>query len=144
MEGTGADLSLVRNFETLERSDVALVGGKNSSLGEMIRALGEKGIAVPPGFATTSKAYGDYLDENCLREKIAELVANWQLGKLTLAESGYTVRKLFLYNNWLSYVIDAIRMAYSELSIKVGVENLSIAVCSSAIAEDLPEACFAN
>lgn len=49
--------NLVRNFEQLVRSDGALVGGKNSSLGEMINTLGAKGIAVPPGFTTTSHAY---------------------------------------------------------------------------------------
>lgn len=139
-----ADLSLVRNFETLQRKDVAVVGGKNSSLGEMIRALGAKGIAVPPGFATTSKAYWEFLDENHLREKIAEVIADWQLGKATLAESGYAARKLILHGNWPSRVADAIRTAYRELSTTAGVRNLSVAVRSSATAEDLPEASFAG
>jgi pyruvate,water dikinase len=57
IDGRGSAGGLVCNFEHLARSDVALVGGKNSSLGEMISALETEGIAVPPGFATTSHVY---------------------------------------------------------------------------------------
>ena len=54
-------------FEHVGRSDVALVGGKNASLGEMVCSLGEKGIRVPPGFATTAGAYWNYVEANGLR-----------------------------------------------------------------------------
>ncbi|PNP52719.1 hypothetical protein FNYG_15802 [Fusarium nygamai] len=102
---------LVLNFEHLARSDVGLVGGKNSSLGEMIRALGPKGIPVPPGFATSSYAYWHYVDANNIRGKIDEL------------------RPL---------------SGYRDLCDKAQVDNLSVAVRSSATAKDLPDASFAG
>lgn len=135
---------LVRNFETLSRSDGALVGGKNSSLGEMISALGSRGIAVPSGFATTSHAYWRYVDVNGIRSKIAALVVEWQQGKLTIAETGQMVRSLFIRGTWPEDVADAIKISYRELSAKAGTKNLSVAVRSSATAEDLPEASFAG
>jgi len=134
----------VRNFEFLTRGDVGLVGGKNSSLGEMISTLASKGIAVPSGFATTSQAYWHYIDVNGIRDKIAELITEWQQGKLTLPETGNMVRKLFLRGNWPPDVASAIKASYRELSTKSGVENLSVAVRSSATAEDLPDASFAG
>jgi pyruvate,water dikinase len=136
--------NLVRNFEHLVRSDGPLVGGKNSSLGEMISTLGPKGIVVPPGFATTSQAYWHYIDANGIREKIAALVADWQSGKATLAETGHAVRSLFLHGTWPADAAAAIRTAYRELSAKTGIKNLSVAVRSSATAEDLPDASFAG
>jgi len=135
---------LVRKFEDLKRGDVALVGGKNSSLGEMITALEAKGVAVPSGFATTSEAYWHYVDTNGIRGKMAELVTEWQEGKLSLAETGQLVRKLFLRGNWPEDAAEAIKASYRELSARAGVENLSVAVRSSATAEDLPDASFAG
>jgi len=136
--------TLVRGFEHLTRGDVALVGGKNSSLGEMIGALAAEGIAVPPGFATTSEAYWQYIDANGIREKIAALVAEWQSDKASLAETGHAVRRLFLRGAWPEDAATAIRTAYRQLSEKAGIENLSVAVRSSATAEDLPDASFAG
>ncbi|KAJ5674721.1 uncharacterized protein N7477_004655 [Penicillium maclennaniae] len=136
--------NIVLPFETLTRGDVALVGGKNSSIGEMIGALGTKGIAVPPGFATTSHAYWLYVDSNEIRESMAMLIAEWQSGKVNLAETGHAVRNLFLRGTWPADIASAIGTAYCELSAKVGIENLSVAVRSSATAEDLPDASFAG
>lgn len=136
--------TMIRNFEHLTRSDVALVGGKNSSLGEMIGALGTKRIPVPPGFATTSDVYWQYIDANGIREKIATLVAEWQSGKASLVETGHAVRRLFLRGTWPEDAATAIRTAYRQLSAKAGIENLSVAVRSSATAEDLPDASFAG
>ncbi|CAI4213597.1 unnamed protein product [Parascedosporium putredinis] len=135
---------LAIKFEHLLRGDGALVGGKNSSLGEMIQALVSKGVAVPSGFATTSQAYWLYVDHNQLREKIATLTAEWQQGHLTLAETGQTVRRLFLRGTWPPDVEEAIRAGYRELSATAGVKDLSVAVRSSATAEDLPDASFAG
>lgn len=137
-------LHLVRSFESLTRRDVAIVGGKNSSLGEMIGALGDKGVPVPPGFATTSQAYWHYVDSNGIRGKIADLVNDWQQGKQTLSETGHAVRSLFLRGSWPEDAAAAIKTSYRELSAKVGIENLSVAVRSSATAEDLPDASFAG
>ncbi|KJZ70969.1 hypothetical protein HIM_09624 [Hirsutella minnesotensis 3608] len=138
------DLTLVVSFEHLGRGDGALVGGKNSSLGEMISALGAKGIAVPPGFATTAQAYWQYVDCNGIRDEMAALVKEWQESKLTLAETGQGVRSLFLRGTWPSSAAAAIRAAYRQLLAKTGVEKLDVAVRSSATAEDLPDASFAG
>ncbi|KAE8165722.1 phosphoenolpyruvate synthase [Aspergillus tamarii] len=144
MNDTSEYAKFVRNFEQLKRDDGPLVGGKNSSLGEMITALGGKGITVPPGFATTSNTYWEYLDANDIRKKITELIKNWQLGKTTLSETGHAVRALFLHGNWPADAEAAIRAAYNQLCAKAGVADLSVAVRSSATAEDLPDASFAG
>src|SRR6185312_2886193 len=94
--------------------------------------------------ATTSHAYWHYLDANGIRGQIAGLVAEWQQGKLSLAETGHMVRSLFLLGTWPADAAAAIRAGYRELSAKAGVENLSVAVRSSATAEDLPDASFAG
>lgn len=135
---------LVLDFEHLARSDVGLVGGKNSSLGEMIRALGPEGIPVPPGFATSSYAYWHYVDANNIRGKIDELVDQWQSGHQTLAETGHAIRTLFLRGTWPADTTEAILSGYRYLCDKVGVDDVSVAVRSSATAEDLPDASFAG
>jgi len=136
--------TLVRNFEHLVRGDVASVGGKNSSIGEMIGALGAKGIAVPPGFATTADAYWHYVDANGIKGEMAKLIAEWQSGKASLADTGRAVRNLFLRGDWPADAAAAIKAAYQELSAKAGTKNLGVAVRSSATAEDLPDASFAG
>ncbi|KAE8416255.1 hypothetical protein BDV36DRAFT_207895 [Aspergillus pseudocaelatus] len=144
MNDTSVYTKFVRNFEQLKRDDGPLVGGKNSSLGEMITALGGKGISVPPGFATTSNTYWQYLDANDIRKKITGLIENWKLRKTTLPETGHAVRALFLHGNWPADAEAAIRDAYRQLCVKAGVADLSVAVRSSATAEDLPDASFAG
>ncbi|KAB8207046.1 phosphoenolpyruvate synthase [Aspergillus parasiticus] len=134
----------VRNFEQLKRDDGPLVGGKNSSLGEMITALGGKGVAVPSGFATTSNTYWEYLDANDIRKRITGLIEDWKMRKTTLAETGHAVRALFLRGNWPADAEAAVRAAYRQLCAKAGVVDLSVAVRSSATAEDLPDASFAG
>lgn len=131
-------------FEQLRREDVARVGGKNSSLGEMIQTLGQQGVDVPGGFATTADAYWNYVDENGIREAMSGLIADWSAGKANLAETGAAVRKLFLRGDWPKATADAIIDAYRELSKRAGRENVSVAVRSSATAEDLPDASFAG
>lgn len=144
MNATNTAGAMVRGFEHLTRSDVALVGGKNSSLGEMIGGLEAEGIAVPPGFATTSDAYWQYIDANGIREKIATLIEEWQSGKASLSETGHAVRRLFLRGTWPEDAATAIKTAYRQLSAKTGIEDLGVAVRSSATAEDLPDASFAG
>ncbi|PLW78478.1 phosphoenolpyruvate synthase [Cohaesibacter celericrescens] len=135
---------LIRNFNTLKRSDIVSVGGKNSSLGEMIGALHAEGIAVPPGFATTTEAYWLYMDANGLRQRIIQLIKDWQDGKTSLAETGKAIRNLVLRGDWPKDTAAAISKAYKELGDTVVGENISVAVRSSATAEDLPDASFAG
>jgi len=131
-------------FEELHRGDVATVGGKNASLGEMIQALSSKGIDVPPGFATTAQAYRQYLKANGLEQAIAILLTDWNQGKLGLAETGTAIRKLLLQGDWPKDIADAILTYYRALSDRAGTDDLAVAVRSSATAEDLPNASFAG
>ncbi|RHZ55032.1 hypothetical protein CDV55_104801 [Aspergillus turcosus] len=135
---------LVRDFEQVRLQDGAVVGGKNASLGEMINTLGAKGIAVPPGFATTAQAYWAYVDGNGIRDTMAGLMADWQAGTTGLAETGKAMRRLFLRGSWPDDAANRIRDAYRALGTRVGVAQASVAVRSSATAEDLPDASFAG
>lgn len=74
-------------FEDVRRGDVARVGGKNASLGELTSALSESGIAVPPGFATTAEAYWAFIDANGLRQTLRSTLEDLSKGKVTLAEA---------------------------------------------------------
>lgn len=131
-------------FENLARGDVALVGGKNSSLGEMVQQLGQKGIKVPDGFATTADAYRAYLTANALDDRIEEVIGRWQADKITLHDAGAQVRAMILEGDWPADIEEDILASYAELSRRAGVDEVPVAVRSSATAEDLPDASFAG
>jgi pyruvate,water dikinase len=131
-------------FEDLRRTDVAKVGGKNASLGEMVHTLESKGIKVPPGFATTADAYWSFMDSNDFRGEIGALIKDWTDGRLSLSEAGAAIRNNILQGDWPTQLSEAIRESYCELSRRAGKDNVSVAVRSSATAEDLPDASFAG
>jgi pyruvate,water dikinase len=131
-------------FEKLGCGDVATVGGKNASLGEMVANLGAKGVRVPPGFATTADAYWRYLEANGLKPKVAEALGRLAAGKVTLAETGGAIRRMFLLGEWPAETAQAIRSSYAELCKRAGKPQADVAVRSSATAEDLPDASFAG
>ncbi|SMH32950.1 phosphoenolpyruvate synthase [Maritimibacter sp. HL-12] len=131
-------------FEELRREDVALVGGKNSSLGEMVSQLEPLGIKVPPGYATTSDAFRAFIKANDLHHVIEETMADLDEGKITLAEAGKKVRAAVIAGEFPEDSRKAIVAAYHELGRRVGGDNPSVAVRSSATAEDLPDASFAG
>jgi pyruvate,water dikinase len=131
-------------FEQLGRGDVARVGGKNASLGEMVRNLGTSGIRVPPGFATTAEAYWQYVEANDLRQVIADSLTALAAGDAPLSDVGTTIRRAFLRGTWPQDVAEAIRAAYRELCRRGGKADADVAVRSSATAEDLPDASFAG
>ncbi|MCA3455967.1 MAG: phosphoenolpyruvate synthase [Rhodobacter sp.] len=131
-------------FEDLTRRDVALVGGKNSSLGEMVRQLGQKGIRVPSGFATTADAYRAYLTANGLDARIDDVIGQWQDHRIALHEAGSRVRAMILAGDWPGEIEADILQSYRDLSRRAGVADLPVAVRSSATAEDLPDASFAG
>jgi pyruvate,water dikinase len=131
-------------FENLGRVDVGRVGGKNASLGEMVRNLGEKGVKVPPGFATTADAYWRFVDANGLKQTIADWLAELASGKATLSEAGAAIRHSFLRGDWPDETTQAIVEAYRQLCRHSGRDNVDVAVRSSATAEDLPDASFAG
>ncbi len=135
---------LVLRLDDVTRDDVPLVGGKNASLGEMIRALAAAGIKVPTGFATTSDAYWRFIDENALRPRIAALLDEYHSGHASLQETGSAIRSAILKGDVPEDLAAAIRTAYAELGQAEGREHLDVAVRSSATAEDLPQASFAG
>jgi pyruvate, water dikinase len=134
----------VRWFGDLGSSDVQSVGGKNASLGEMIRSLKGKGIRVPDGFATTAEAYWEFIDANNMREKISEHLNDWKQEKTKLEKAGKAIRRLFLHADIPESITGTIRDAYHELCTRYKTEDVDVAVRSSATAEDLPEASFAG
>lgn len=131
-------------FEEATRDDVQSVGGKNASLGEMISRLTEKGVATPPGFATTAQAYRRFVEDNGAKEIIATTLARLEAGRIDLADAGRTIRDVILRGEWSSEMAQAIVDAYRELGRRVGKDEPDVAVRSSATAEDLPNASFAG
>ena len=131
-------------FEAVKRSHVGIVGGKNSSLGEMVQTLSAKGVRVPPGFATTADAYWHYVEANQLRQLISDRLGEMSAGKKTLAETGQAIRSAFLHGEWPADTAEAITAAYAELCKRARKDELDVAVRSSATAEDLPDASFAG
>jgi pyruvate,water dikinase len=131
-------------FASFGRADVALVGGKNASLGEMIRHLGSQGVAVPPGFATTATAYREFLAANKLEPVIDAAYAALAAGTATLAQTGKTIRAAILSAEWPAGMAADILESYRKLQPTAGGSPLTVAVRSSATAEDLPEASFAG
>ncbi|NET89707.1 MAG: phosphoenolpyruvate synthase [Kamptonema sp. SIO1D9] len=131
-------------FDEVKSEDVHLVGGKNSSLGEMIQQLEPKGIKVPTGFATTAYAYRYYIKSAGLETKLRELFADLDVDDVnSLQKCGKKARSLILHTPFPQDLQDAIAAAYKQLCTRYG-EELDVAVRSSATAEDLPEASFAG
>jgi pyruvate,water dikinase len=132
-------------LDDLRLTDLAQVGGKNSSLGEMIGALAGLGVSVPGGFATTADAFRAFIAHNDLEQRIFDKLATLDVEDVeSLARAGAEIRK---------WVIDAplqpeldrdIRGAYAKLALDNGGGDIAVAVRSSATAEDLPDASFAG
>ncbi len=135
---------LIRWFSDLDRSDTAIVGGKNSSLGEMIGKLEEAGINVPDGFATTAAAYWNFLEANDLIDRLGAKLAELKTSGSNLPKVGKAVRKMILDAKFPAPLEEAIARAYREMTERAGRKVTSVAVRSSATAEDLPEASFAG
>ena len=131
-------------FHELDRTAVARVGGKNASLGEMIRHLKRGGISVPDGFATTADAYRGFLETNGLKDAISRDLAAHRAGDATLQETGRKIRRRIARASLPADFAKDIESAYQELSRAAKVPNVAVAVRSSATAEDLPEASFAG
>ena len=131
-------------FDNINASDIADVGGKNASLGEMITQLKETGISVPYGFAITTSAYISFLEHNGLSERIASLVEEFKNGSESLQSVGSSIRNLILRSDFPSDISSDIASAYQELSQRYQSQELSVAVRSSATMEDLADASFAG
>ena len=141
---TKKDLSLVRWFSDLGRADTPIVGGKNASLGEMVCNLRDAGINVPGGYATTALAYWQFLEANDLKARMTAKLAELDKKGRNLAKVGKAVRKMILDAEIPAPLSEAITRAYHEMAEHSGHKVTSVAVRSSATAEDLPEASFAG
>lgn len=139
-------------FSQMTIEDVPKVGGKNASLGEMVKHLEPLGVNIPDGFATTAEAYRYFIKSNNMEEQIKELLDRYNSDELDLNETGRSIRQLFHKSTFPIALAESIQKAYRELSLKFSPDsqkdsesyNVDVAVRSSATAEDLPTASFAG
>jgi len=125
--------------------DVERVGGKNASLGEMISNLADAGVQVPGGFATTAQAYWDFLDGSGLRPRIEAALEGLDVDDVqALARVGAQIRSMIIETPFPAALDEAIATAWAQLVERSQKADLSVAVRSSATAEDLPDASFAG
>ncbi len=134
----------VLNFEQLRMTDVNRVGGKNASLGEMIGQLAGAGVRVPGGFATTAAAYREFLALDGLAARIEQTLAKLNVDDVTaLGKAGGQIRDWITAHPLPAALERDIASAYEQMQ-KGASGDLSVAVRSSATAEDLPDASFAG
>lgn len=125
--------------------DIPLVGGKNASLGEMIKNLSQLGINIPYGFVVTSEAYYEFVRYNQLEEEIKSILKGLDTSNVEdLARRGHQIRELIRGGEFPKEVEDLIKEYYSKLSERYRSFAVDVAVRSSATAEDLPHASFAG
>ncbi|MEO7659547.1 MAG: PEP/pyruvate-binding domain-containing protein, partial [Pyrinomonadaceae bacterium] len=135
----------VLDLSEVGAGDVALVGGKCASLGELFRELTTQGVRAVDGFSTTSYAYDLLLETDGLRKKLQKLLKNLDINDLDeLARVGGEARRLMLETPFPKEVESAIILAHAELGKRIGKKTFEVAVRSSATAEDLPDASFAG
>lgn len=136
--------SYIRWFENIRVGDVPTVGGKNASLGEMVQSLKSQGIRVPDGFAITAQTYWEFIEANNLQAKILYQIEQFQAGEISLEKAGKTIRRLLVRSRFPDAIAEVIREGYRQLSDRYNLEEVDVAVRSSATAEDLPDASFAG
>lgn len=138
-------MEYIINLNELSLNDISLVGGKNASLGEMIRNMESLEIKVPDGFAITTQAYYDFIKYNGLDYQIVELISNLNVENLEeLKNIGSQIRQLIRNGIFPDNLQDEIFRKYEEISSLYGENMIDVAVRSSATAEDLPDASFAG
>lgn len=132
-------MKYIINLSDINLTDIASVGGKNASTGEMLQKLSHTGIKVPDGFATTVEAYKEFLAQNGLDRKINNILSTLNIANVNaLNKASMQIRSWILSTPLFPELIEQITIAYSAL------KNSSVAVRSSATAEDLPSASFAG
>ncbi|MBA3751272.1 phosphoenolpyruvate synthase [Candidatus Dependentiae bacterium] len=139
-------MKYIKLFTDITLADTSLVGGKNSSLGEMVQRLRSLGIKVPLGFAVTVQGYWDHLAVNTMVEPLKKIFQD--LGSQptleALQKAGKLARELIKSAPLPDELIQQIKIAYDELSILYNQEDVDVAVRSSALSEDSPTASFAG
>ncbi len=137
-------MRFIRRLDEVGISDVGSVGGKNASLGEMLRTLGSKGVRVPSGFAITAEGYRHFIEQAGLDAQIREILSDLDTRDFRgLASRGARVRAAVTKASLPSDLEQEIIHAYREMENEY-VPNVDVAVRSSATAEDLPDASFAG
>lgn len=137
-----ATSAYIKPFSAINIGDVAIVGGKNASLGEMRNHLAARGIPVPDGFATTSFAFEDFLTQNHLHQPLSDLMQQLDRRQYSnLREIGEKARQLILHGYFTKHFEEELLQYYQQLG---GGQPIAVAVRSSATAEDLPQASFAG
>ncbi len=135
---------LVLWLDKLRLDDLAQVGGKNSSLGEMIGNLAQLGVSVPGGFATTAQAFKDFIEYEGLADRIQQRLSTLNVDHVSeLTKAGTEIRQWLVDNPLQPALDEAVRVAYRKMCADAGGE-VAVAVRSSATAEDLPDASFAG
>lgn len=134
--------TFIKWFNDIRSEDIALVGGKNASLGEMITTLSTKGVKVPEGFAVTAQAYREFIEANQLGNNIHQCLGDWDAGKIDLSTASQSIRKSFSAGHIPDTVKEPLLKAYRRLCEMY--PKITVAVRSSATAEDLPGASFAG
>lgn len=139
-----AMMKYVVPLNTLSMKDIHIAGGKNASLGEMISQLSQAGIKVPGGFATTADAYWEFLKQYQLDQKIEEKLSTLDVDDVkALSQIGRDIRQWIIDTPLQATLAQEISQAYAQMAVDIGHE-FTLAVRSSATAEDLPDASFAG
>jgi len=140
--------NLILWFSEIGIEDIPMVGGKCASLGEMYQKLHDKGISVPNGFAITAYAYRYFLKYAGIEEEIKKVFKNLDTRDLSnLMRKGREARDIIRHAEFPPDLVQAIYVAYDKLAEgfnQKGLDNLDVAIRSSATAEDLPDASFAG
>ena len=135
----------ILHFSEIRMTDVPLVGGKNASLGEMFTQLTAKGVNIPDGFALTTNFYWKFIEANGLKEKLNAIFETLVVNDVkSVQQVGKTCRDLILNANISDELQQELFSAYKELSLKYNEEFTDVAVRTSGVAEDNPNASFAG
>lgn len=138
-------LKYIRFYDEITNDDVALIGGKNASLGEMFQNLSGKEVNIPFGFATTSEAYFYFMQEAGLSAFVDEATHALDISDMVqLATVGEKLRNTIIQAKMPEALVSEIKEAYRRLCTFYSTNDLDVAVRSSATAEDLPDASFAG
>jgi pyruvate,water dikinase len=136
---------LVLWLDKLRLADLGKVGGKNSSLGEMIGNLSKLGVSVPGGFATTAHAFQEFIAQSGLAQRVQDRLASLDVENVDeLTKAGAEIRRWVVETPLIPAFDAAVRESYRKLCSDAGGANVAVAVRSSATAEDLPDASFAG
>ena len=131
----------VQKFEDLNKSDIAIAGGKGANLGELTQA----GIPVPPGFVVTAETYQKFMEDTGINDKVLDILDKIDINDTkALQAAAEEIKSIIIETHIPDDMIMFIKEAYNQLCQRVGEDDTDVAIRSSATAEDLPEASFAG